>query len=93
VRDVTFREDAHQVRTGNGPAVFATLRNTSIGYHRINGATNIAEATRAANHRPHDLIDAVTTGKPIMTSSNPTLQYSPAAPSGHTMAGRQTGWT
>jgi predicted transposase YbfD/YdcC len=42
VRDVTLREDAHQARTGNGPAVFATLRNTSIGYHRGNGETNIA---------------------------------------------------
>src|SRR6266545_4879737 len=28
IRDVTLREDAHQARTGNGPAVFATLRNT-----------------------------------------------------------------
>jgi predicted transposase YbfD/YdcC len=74
VRDVTLREDAHQARTGNGPAVFAALRNTSIGYHRTNGATNIAQATRHANHRPHDLIDAVTTSKPTMTSSNPTTQ-------------------
>jgi hypothetical protein len=74
VRDVTLREDAHQARTGSGPAVFATLRNTAIGYHHIDGATNIAEATRRANHRTHDLIDAVTTGKPIMTSSNPTTQ-------------------
>ena len=67
VRDVTFREDLHQARTGNGPAVIATLRNTSIGYHRTNGETNIARATRRANRRPHDLIDAV-------TSSNPTTQ-------------------
>jgi predicted transposase YbfD/YdcC len=67
IRDVTLREDAHQARTGNGPAVFATLRNTSIGYHRTNGATNIAQATRHANHRPHDLINAV-------TRSNPTTQ-------------------
>lgn len=74
VRDGTFREDAHQARTGDGPAVFATLRNTAIGYHHIDGATNIAEATRRANHRPHDLIDAVTTGKPTVTSSNPTTQ-------------------
>jgi hypothetical protein len=56
VRDVTLREDAHQARTGNGPAVFATLRNTAIGYHRINGETNIAQATRRANRRPDDLI-------------------------------------
>ncbi|GAA2615847.1 hypothetical protein GCM10010399_53510 [Dactylosporangium fulvum] len=33
IRDVTFREDAHQARTGNGPAVIATVRNTAIGYH------------------------------------------------------------
>jgi predicted transposase YbfD/YdcC len=67
VRDVTLREDAHQARTGNGPAVFATLRNTAIGYHRSNGETNIARATRRANRRPRDLIDAV-------TRSNPTTQ-------------------
>lgn len=67
VRDVTLREDAHQARTGNGPAVFATLRNTSIGYHHINNETNIARATRRADRRSLDLIDAV-------TSSNPTTQ-------------------
>ncbi|SDT80632.1 Transposase DDE domain-containing protein [Actinoplanes derwentensis] len=74
VRDVTLREDAHQAWTGNGPAVFATLRNTSVGYHRVNGATNIAEATREANHRPHDLITAVTTGKPTVNSEKATTQ-------------------
>ena len=67
VRDVTFREDSHQARTGNGPAVMATLRNTAIGWHRSNGDTNIARATRRANRRPHDLITAV-------TSSNSTTQ-------------------
>ncbi|PRY11379.1 IS4 family transposase [Pseudosporangium ferrugineum] len=67
VRDVTFREDLHQARTGNGPAVIATLRNTAIGWHRTNGATNIARATRRANRQPHDLIAAV-------TSSYPTTQ-------------------
>lgn len=67
VRDVTFREDLHQARTGTGPAVIATLRNTAIGWHRTNGATNIARATRQANRRSHDLITAV-------TSSYPTTQ-------------------
>ena len=67
VRDVTFREDSHQARTGNGPAVMATLRNTAIGFHRTSGETNIARATRRANRRPHDLITAV-------ISSNPTTQ-------------------
>jgi hypothetical protein len=64
VRDVTFREDAHQARTGNGPAVIATLRNTAIGWHRTTGATNIARATRQANRRSHDLITAVTSTYP-----------------------------
>jgi predicted transposase YbfD/YdcC len=62
VRDVTFGEDSHQARTGNGPAVMATLRNTAIGYHRTSGEANIARATRRASHRPHDLITAVTSG-------------------------------
>jgi predicted transposase YbfD/YdcC len=64
VRDVTFREDSHQARTGNGPAVMATLRNTAIGFHRSCGETSIARATRRASHRPHDLITAVTSGNP-----------------------------
>jgi hypothetical protein len=38
--------------------VAAVLRNTAIGYHR-GGETNIARATRRANRRPHELIDAV----------------------------------
>jgi predicted transposase YbfD/YdcC len=64
VRDVTFREDLHQARTGNGPAVMATLRNTAIGFHRANGDTNIARATRRSGRRPHDLITAVTSNNP-----------------------------
>jgi len=64
--DVTLREDAHRARTGTGPAVFAALRNTAIGYHRSN-EPNIARATRRGNLRPYDLLDAV-------TSSNPTTQ-------------------
>ncbi|BEL03300.1 ISAs1 family transposase [Actinoplanes sichuanensis] len=60
IRDVTFREDLHQARTGTGPAVMATLRNTAIGWHRINGETNIARANRRADRRSNDLITAVT---------------------------------
>ena len=60
VRDVTLGEDAHQARTGNGPAVAAVLRNTAIGYHRSNAEPNIARATRRANRRSRDLINAVT---------------------------------
>ena len=64
VRDVTFREDSHQARTGNGPSVMATLRNTAIGFHHAGGDTNIARATRRANRRPHDLITAVISSNP-----------------------------
>jgi predicted transposase YbfD/YdcC len=64
VRDVTFREDLHQARTGTGPAIMATLRNTAIGYHRLNGGTNIARATRRADRRSDDLIRAVTSSYP-----------------------------
>ncbi|WP_245674051.1 hypothetical protein [Actinoplanes rectilineatus] len=64
---MTFREDLHQARANNGPAVIATLRNTAIGWHRANGATNIARPTRQANRQSHNLIIAV-------TSSYPTIQ-------------------
>jgi predicted transposase YbfD/YdcC len=64
VRDVTFGEDLHQARTGTGPAVLATLRNTAIGYHPLNGETNIARALRRANRRPHDLVTTMTSGNP-----------------------------
>ena len=59
VRDVTFDEDRSHVRTGNGPQVMATLRNTAISLLRLAGATNIAAAQRhhAANQsRPFNLV-------------------------------------
>ena len=46
VRDVTFAEDHSQNRTGSGPHVMATLRNTVIGLLRLAGHTNIAAALR-----------------------------------------------
>ncbi len=46
VRDVTYKEDGSQVRTGNGPQVMAGLRNISISLLRLAGAENIAAATR-----------------------------------------------
>lgn len=65
VRDTTLREDAHRARTKNGPAVFATLRNTCIGYHHTNGETNIAHATRIAAYTTTQLIESVTERIPI----------------------------
>jgi len=46
IRDVTYGEDASQVRTGNGPQVMATLRNLAIGILKMAGHPNIAAATR-----------------------------------------------
>ena len=46
IRDVTYREDASRIHTGNAPRAMATLRNASISLLRISGATNIAAALR-----------------------------------------------
>jgi predicted transposase YbfD/YdcC len=46
VRDVTFDEDRSQVRTGSGPQVMATLRNTAISMLRLDGWSNIAAGLR-----------------------------------------------
>jgi len=59
VRDVTFDEDRSQVRTGAGPQVMATLRNTAISLHRLAGSTNIAASLRhhaASSERPIKLL-------------------------------------
>lgn len=42
VRDVTFGEDASRVRTGEGPAVMATLRNLAISLAHLLGQANVA---------------------------------------------------
>jgi hypothetical protein len=52
-------EDHSQIRTGGGPQVMATLRNTAISVLRLNGHTNIAAALRhhSRNHlRPIKLL-------------------------------------
>jgi predicted transposase YbfD/YdcC len=51
VRDVTFGEDASQIRTGNAPHSMATLRNLIINTFRAHGWANIAHARR---HYTHD---------------------------------------
>lgn len=47
VRDTTWREDAHQAHTGNGPQVMATLRNLAAGLLRLNGHHTIKKTTEA----------------------------------------------
>jgi predicted transposase YbfD/YdcC len=46
IRDVTYAEDASQVRTRSGPQVMATLRNLAITLFRQAGHANIAAACR-----------------------------------------------
>lgn len=46
VRDVTFREDAGQVRTGQLPHVMAAIRNLVIGAFRQKGHISMAQARR-----------------------------------------------
>ncbi|MPZ26514.1 MAG: ISAs1 family transposase [Micromonosporaceae bacterium] len=55
IRDVTYGEDASQVRTGTGPRAMASLRNLAIGILRHYGVTNTAKALRhnaRDAHRP-----------------------------------------
>ena len=52
VRDVTFGEDASQVRKGSAPQVMAALRNTVIALFRKSGAVNIAAAIRHNGWQP-----------------------------------------
>ena len=46
IRDVTFGEDASQIRTGHGPQVMATLRNLGIAILKPGGYPSIAAACR-----------------------------------------------
>jgi hypothetical protein len=46
IRDVTFAEDASQLRTGTGPQVMACLRNLVIGALNQAGPVNLAAELR-----------------------------------------------
>ena len=52
MRDVTFREDASQVRTSSRFRVMATLRNLVIGLIRQAGYTKIAATIRKVRSDP-----------------------------------------
>lgn len=59
VRDVTFAEDHHALRTGRAATVMATLRNTAISLLRLAGHHNIAAATASTGRRPERLLDLI----------------------------------
>jgi hypothetical protein len=56
VRDVTFREDHSQLRTGTAPRALASFRNLGISTFRLGGRAHIAHARRdllSAGARPY----------------------------------------
>jgi predicted transposase YbfD/YdcC len=61
VRDVTYDEDRSQVRTGNGPQVMATLRNTAISLLRLTGVENIAQRLRHHARDPETILHLLLT--------------------------------
>ncbi|MGH3823553.1 MAG: ISAs1 family transposase [Pseudonocardiaceae bacterium] len=52
VRDVTFRENASQIKTAARPRIMATLRNLAIGLIRQAGHTKIAATIRKIHNDP-----------------------------------------
>ena len=52
VRDVTFGEDASQIRSGAAPEVMAALRNVTLALLRRAGYRNIAAGLRAVGWQP-----------------------------------------
>ena len=56
VRDVTWGEDASQIRCGQGPAVFAALRNTALGLMRQASQANVAAAQRRYAMHPAEAL-------------------------------------
>lgn len=59
VRDVTFGEDACQIRTGAAPEVRAACVNLVIALLRRAGATNLAAALRTCAGRPAHAVQLV----------------------------------
>jgi hypothetical protein len=53
VRDVTFTEDASQVRSGTAPQVMACLRNLAIDVLCRAGPVNLTAALRFHSRDPH----------------------------------------
>jgi predicted transposase YbfD/YdcC len=49
-KDVTFKEDASKVRTGQAPENASLIRNIAINLFRMAGYTNMAQAIRLLGH-------------------------------------------
>jgi predicted transposase YbfD/YdcC len=57
VRDVTFREDKSQIRTGHAPHAMAAIRNFVIATIRAAGHANIASARRWISRKTNRVLD------------------------------------
>lgn len=66
VRDVTLGEDASQIRCGQGPAVFAAVRNTALGLMRLAKQANIAAAQRRYAMYPAEALSLLGITLPLL---------------------------
>jgi hypothetical protein len=71
VRDVTYDGDRSTTHIGNGAQFMASLRNTAINRHRLDGATNIADACRATALTVNRRLD-------LLSPRNPSSGHKPA---------------
>lgn len=51
IRDVTFKEDGSQLRTGSAPRAMAGFSNLALNTFRLAGRANIAHARRDRHDR------------------------------------------
>jgi predicted transposase YbfD/YdcC len=56
VKDVTFKEDASLIRSGNAPANFSIIRNFAINAFRTANFSNIAQAVRLLGGNIKELV-------------------------------------
>ena len=71
IRDVTFAEDASQVRTGTAPRAMASLRNLAIGILRRHGRPQHRRRPAPQRPRRHPRPATPRHHKPM----NPTIQH------------------
>ena len=74
VRDVTYDGDRSTTRIGNGAQFMASLRNTAISRHRLDGATNIAETCRATALTVNRRLDLLSPRNPS-SAHKPLINY------------------
>ena len=65
MRDVTLGEDASQIRCGQGPEVFAAVRNTALGLMRRALQTNVAAAQRRYAMYPWEALARLGIASPL----------------------------